>query len=208
MEIYERLYEVFGPRDWWPGDSPFEVAVGAILTQNTSWKNVERAISNLKKKRLLNPRRLSAIEEEKLSAIIRPCGYHRLKAKRLQNFLRFFMEEYEGSMENMFEEEVEILREKLLSVNGIGPETADSILLYAGEKPVFVVDAYTHRFLYRHGLIDEDAPYGEIQDLFMRNLPPSIKLYNEFHALIVHLGKEYCRPKPKCEPCPLLHLVE
>ena len=203
MLLYQKLYNAFGPRRWWPADTPFEVIVGAILTQNTSWENVEKAILRLKKKALLHPEKLYSIEESILAEIIRPSGYYNMKARRLKNFMGFLYGEYKGDLSLMFSVDLEVIREKLLGIHGIGKETADSILLYAGFKPIFVVDAYTKRILSRHNLISTDASYQEIQDLFMKNLPGDVPLYNEYHALIVHLGKNYCKKKPNCTDCPL-----
>ena len=202
-DIYKLLFDAFGPQHWWPGDSPFEVAVGAILTQNTNWENVSRAIGNLKALGLLDARALYRVPEKRLAELIRPAGYFNIKAKRLRGFLSFLIDRYGGDMMSMAMEETQPLRERLLGVKGIGPETADSILLYALDKPVFVVDAYTKRILNRHGLVGEKASYHEIQELFHRNLPRDVRLFNEYHALFVRLGKEYCRARPRCEGCPL-----
>jgi endonuclease-3 related protein len=202
--IYRRLYAYFGPQHWWPGQTPFEVIIGAILTQNTNWTNAERAIDNLKKNKLLIPRRLHRLSPKRLAAIIRSAGYYNIKAKRLKEFLNFLFKLYGGSIKKLSLQDVDSLRPRLLSVNGIGPETADSILLYALDKPVFVVDAYTKRILSRHRIIKEDAGYEEIQNLFMQNLTPSLRLFNEYHALLVKLGKEFCLKKnPRCKLCPL-----
>ncbi len=178
--------------------------VGAILTQNTSWQNVERAIGNLKKNKLLEVTRLYRLTYRRLASLIRPAGYYNIKAKRLKNFLRFLFKFYRGNLKTMSLQDTQELRRQLLSVNGIGPETADSILLYALNKPLFVVDAYTKRILLRHRLIKESACYDEVQNLFMRNFKKDIKLFNEYHALLVRLGKEFClKNKPKCDICPL-----
>lgn len=190
--IYKMLYRKFGPQHWWPADTFFEVMVGAILTQNTNWSNVEKAISNLKAKGLLTPRRLSVLSSEQLSSLIRPAGYYNIKTQRLNNFLKFFLGFYKGDHKKMAQANILSLRQELLRVKGIGPETADSILLYALKKPIFVVDAYTKRILFRHKLIKEDAQYEEVQKLFMKNLKKDVKLFNEYHALIVKLGKEFC----------------
>ncbi|MCD6254955.1 MAG: endonuclease III domain-containing protein [Deltaproteobacteria bacterium] len=203
MEIFNLLYDAFGPRHWWPGDSPFEVIVGAILTQNTTWKNVEKAINNLKRANLLEPKALYRLPYEILVDLIHPVGFFNIKAKRLKAFLNFLFEEFQGNLEEMFSLEMEGLRKKLLSIPGIGPETADSILLYAGGKPSFVVDAYTRRILSRHGLIHEEASYEEIRELFMDHLPSDVGLFNEYHALLVELGKRFCKTKPRCKGCPL-----
>ncbi len=203
-DLYQKLYAYFGPQHWWPADSRFEVIVGAVLTQNTNWVNVEKAIDNLRKHRLLKAAKLYQIPKEKLAKLIKPAGYYNIKAKRLRNFLHFFLKDYKGSLKIMSLADTLNLRQQLLSVNGIGPETADSILLYALDKPVFVVDAYTKRILLRHGFIKEDAGYEQIQNLFMQNLKPKVKLFNEYHALLVRLGKEFCgKNKPRCEQCPL-----
>ncbi|MBM3246770.1 MAG: endonuclease III domain-containing protein [Candidatus Omnitrophica bacterium] len=202
--LYRRLFVYFGPQHWWPGDSAFEVMVGAILTQNTSWANVEKAIANLKRNRLLEPAKLYQIPQKRLAGLIRPAGYYNIKAKRLRNFLRFLLEDYKGNLSSMSAADTPALRQALLAVNGIGPETADSILLYALDKPVFVVDAYTRRIFFRHRLIKEGAAYQEIQDLFMKNLKKDVELFNEYHALLVKLGKDFClKTKPRCEICPI-----
>ena len=202
-EIYDRLFKAFGPQQWWPGDTPFEIAVGAILTQNTNWGNVEKAIINLRNSKKLSAKALHAISREALAPLIRPAGYFNIKADRLKNFIDFLADRYNGSMKKMGSEELLPLREKLLRVKGIGPETADSIMLYALAKPVFVIDAYTKRVLSRHKLASEKAEYHDMQDIFYENLPRDVKLFNEYHALIVVLGKEHCRPKPRCGGCPL-----
>lgn len=202
-KIYTTLLDFFGPQHWWPGNSSFEIIVGAILTQNTNWTNVEKAIANLKKAKSLTPKRLKEIPTKKLAKLIQPSGYYNIKAKRLKSFIAFLYNEYTGSIKKMFKEELHTLREALLEVKGIGPETADSILLYAGLKPIFVVDAYTKRVLNRHKLIPSKADYHEIQQLFLNNLPKEVQLFNEYHALIVRLGKEYCKKTPKCNECPL-----
>lgn len=203
IEIYDKLYASFGPQHWWPADSSFEVIVGAILAQNTSWKNVEKAIRNLKEDGLLSPQGLKGIAEAELAVLIKPSGYFNQKAKRLKNFMKFFFDDYGGDLKTMFAEDLYPLRERLLRLKGIGPETADSILLYALEKPIFVVDAYTYRLFSRHNLIAEDSSYEQIQELFMDNLPTDVQLFNEFHALIVRLGHNYCRRTPGCDGCPL-----
>jgi len=204
IEAYNLLLEKFGPQRWWPGDTPFEIIVGAILTQNTNWKNVERAIANLKRHGFLDAKKLMDLAPSSLAALIRPAGYFRIKTKRLRSFLFVFLNDYGGKVSKMKEEETNVLRKKLLSINGIGPETADSILLYALNKPIFVVDAYTKRILERHCLLPEETSYDEIQSLLMDNLPHEAKLFNEYHALIVKCGKDFCRAKkPLCSECPL-----
>ena len=203
-EIYNRLYAYFGPQSWWPGETPFEVMVGAVLTQNTNWNNVEKAIDNLKGVGVMSFERLSELPVDLLAEYIRPAGYFNIKAGRLQNLMATIEERYNGSLDTMMEEETETLRQVLLSVKGIGPETADSILLYVAERPVFVVDAYTYRILLRHDLIPEDFDYDEIQEFFMDNLEQNAGLYNEFHALLVCVGNEFCKKSvPKCKGCPL-----
>ncbi|MBI4680475.1 MAG: endonuclease III domain-containing protein [Nitrospirae bacterium] len=202
-EMYHLLCKAFGPQRWWPGETPFEIAVGAILTQNTNWGNVEKAINNLKKQKSLNAKTLHNMADKKLALLIKPAGYYNIKTKRLKNFLDVFTNHYKGSIEKMKTEDKEALREKLLNINGIGPETADSILLYALEKPIFVIDAYTKRALVRHGIVSEGSTYHEMQEIFHKNLPQDTTLFNEFHALFVKLGKDFCRTKPRCEACPL-----
>lgn len=203
QRVYERLFSHYGPQHWWPAETPFEVMVGAVLTQNTNWKNVEKAIRNLREAGVLSPRALYKLPLEELAELIQPAGYFRLKAKRLHNLLRLLVEEYDASFEAMFATDRETLREQLLAVNGIGPETADSILLYAGQIPTFVVDTYTHRVLARHGWIDFDTDYHSIKDHFESSLERDAALFNEFHGLLVRVGNEHCRKTPKCEGCPL-----
>jgi endonuclease-3 related protein len=206
-EVYEKLLAAYGPQSWWPGNGPFEIMVGAVLVQNTAWKNVEKAIDNLREDCLLTPAALHAVPAEELEELIRPAGYFRLKTKRLRNLLNFIMERYDGDLERMFATSLSTLREELLSINGIGPETADSILLYAGELPTFVVDTYTSRVLKRHGWIEFEADYHAIQDHFQSQLPDSVQLYNEYHALLVSVGHHHCRKTPKCDECPLQCLL-
>ncbi len=204
LKIYNSLYDFFGPLNWWPGDTPFEIMVGAILTQNTSWSNVEKAINNLKKENLLEPRKLYRINQEELAQLIKSSGYYNIKARRLKNFINLVANDFECSTEKMFSGDSGELRKKLLDVNGIGPETADSILLYAGKKPFFVVDAYTKRIFSRHKLISKDSTYYQIQKFFIKNLDRDVKLFNEFHAQIVVLGKTICTSKnPDCAKCPI-----
>jgi len=202
-EIYDLLYKRFGPQNWWPGDTAFEMIVGAILTQNTNWTNVEKAITNIKNADLLSPEKLHHLDLAALAQLVRPAGYFNIKAKRLKNFLDWFFENYSGKLENLEKVRTSDLSEQLISVKGIGPETADSILLYALNRPVFVVDAYTARICTRHHIIDEGADYHQIQETFESNLPSDIELFNEYHALIVNLGKNFCKPTPKCSECPL-----
>jgi len=204
LSIHYCLYDFFGPLHWWPADEELEVIVGTILTQNTNWKNVSKALKIIKENNLLNVRTLFEIDEKYLGTLIKPCGYYNLKAKRLKNFISFFYQKYKGSTKKMFSKDCWLLREELLNINGIGPETADSILLYAGEKPVFVVDAYTKRIFKRHKLLSEKDNYEQIQRYFMEQLPSDERLFNEFHAQIVMVGKKYCkRNNPDCQKCPL-----
>lgn len=203
FSIYRRLYKTFGPQYWWPAQMPFEVMVGAILTQNTAWANVEKAIDNLKLARCLTPRKIRDISLSRLARLIRPSGYYNIKAERLKAFINFLFEKYHGSPQLMFKTNLSRLRQELLNVKGIGPETADSILLYAANKPIFVVDAYTKRILERHHILDGKINYDEVQNIFMHNLEPRVKLFNEFHALLVRLGKDFCKKKPLCARCPL-----
>jgi endonuclease-3 related protein len=201
--IYEKLYAFYGPQYWWPGDTPFEITVGAILTQNTNWANVEKAIDNLKVHHVLNARALHKLPFQTLAALVRPSGYYNIKAKRIRAFLNFLVEKYGGSLGRMKNDETRTLRKKLLAINGIGPETADSILLYALKKPVFVIDAYTRRIISRHDILDANVRYDEYQDFFHCELDQDVHLFNEYHALLVRVGKEYCRSQPRCERCPL-----
>jgi endonuclease-3 related protein len=211
MQIYDMLFKSFGPQHWWPGDSPFEIIVGAVLTQNTNWSNVEKAINNIKEAKCLSPEALYTMNDADLADLIRPAGYFRLKAGRLKHLLQWLFDNFNGQLHHVEPLSTEILRPSLLSVKGIGPETADSILLYAFERPVFVVDMYTARITTRHELISPPFDYHDLQDLFQGNLVNDVALFNEYHALLVRLGKEYCKPKPKCADCPLNplpHVVE
>jgi endonuclease-3 related protein len=205
---YDALFAAHGPQHWWPGRTPFEIIVGAILVQNTSWTNVATAIENLRRAKLLTPRAIEKVSTRRLARLIRSSGYFRQKTKKLKNFVRFLRREYQGSLARMFRATTPMLREQLLAVHGIGPETADSILLYAAKHPVFVVDAYTRRLLERHGIAGAKLDYESVRQLFERNLSPDVALYNEFHALIVHTGKHFCRPRdPRCGECPLKPLL-
>jgi len=206
-EIYNLLFKRFGPQHWWPGETRFEVITGAILTQNTNWTNVEKAIANLKSADLLIPEKLHHLDVSQLAALIRPAGYYNIKAKRLKNLINWLFENYNGNLANLDNINTEQLRTKLLAVKGIGRETADSILLYAFERPVFVVDAYTARVVFRHQLIEPDADYEQLRELFQSNLPQDAKLFNEYHALLVKVGKEFCKPKARCHNCPLEKLL-
>jgi endonuclease III related protein len=201
---YDALFRAHGEQHWWPGRTRFEVIVGAILTQNTSWTNVERAMAELRREKLLTPPAIEKVSLPRLSRLIRSSGYFRQKARKLKEFVGFLRFEYQGSLNKMFATPTAELREKLLSVHGIGPETADSILLYAGGHKVFVVDAYTRRILERHGLARARASYEEIRALFEGSLPGDAALFNEYHALIVHTGKHHCRSRqPDCQSCAL-----
>jgi len=198
------LYEYFGPQGWWPGDSPFEIMVGAILTQNTNWSNVRKAIDNLKFEGLLSYQSLSLLTAEEIAQYIRPAGYYNLKAQRLKNLLNMVAGLYAGDLAAFLDDELGNARENLLAVKGIGPETADSILLYACGHPVFVVDMYTHRVFSRHNMVEEETDYLSIQDVFLDNLPQDKQLFNEFHALIVRVAGTFCKKtKPLCSECPL-----
>ena len=203
LEIYNALHSHYGPQHWWPGETPFEVMVGAVLTQNTNWGNVERALANLKDADKLLPEAIDNMPEEELAGLIRPSGYFNVKTKRLKAFVRYFIERYEGSIERMKREDCIKLRQEVLAVNGIGPETADDILLYAFERPVFVIDAYTRRLFARLGLIAGDEGYETLRHAIERALGPDVQLFNEYHALIVAQAKEVCRVRPRCGNCVL-----
>ena len=210
-DYYQALYAHFGPCNWWPGDNPFEVVVGVVLTQSTNWRNVEKALLNLKAKVELTPKALWEMHPAELEAAIRPSGFYTLKAKRLRNVLEFFAREAgtetppaDAGLAFLRGRDAGELRRGLLSVRGIGPESADSILLYALGLPSFVIDAYTYRMLHRHGFVEEEAGYAEMQELFHVALPEDASLYNEYHALIVRLGQFFCRKsRPDCKACPL-----
>ena len=203
IEMYDLLLKHFGPQNWWPAETDLEVMIGAVLTQNTNWNNVEKAIENLKKRGILTLDKLFSVRLEDLALEIRPAGYYNIKASRLKNLINYLFESFHGDLQNVFDTGTVTLREGLLSVKGIGPETADSILLYAFGRPVFVIDAYTYRILNRHGLFEDQASYEELQEFFQSHLPEEASLYNEFHALIVMAGKNFCRKKPLCDICPL-----
>lgn len=207
LTLHRALGAHFGPLNWWPGQTPFEVCVGAILTQNTAWSNVEKAVANLKKRRLLTPRKIHGLPVDELASLIRSSGYYNQKARRLKDFVAFLYERYGGRVSEMRRRPMEILRGELLALKGIGPETADSILLYALDMPVFVIDAYTKRIFSRKGAMDEKMSYDEAQRFFENRLPQDPGLYNEFHAQIVNLGKDFCRRRnPACESCPIRKL--
>jgi endonuclease-3 related protein len=201
--MYELLLERFGPQHWWPGQTQFEIIIGAILTQNTSWANVEKAIANIKKANALSAKALHRMNHDELAALIKPAGYFNIKAKRLKSFLTWLFDEYDGLLDKLEQISTARLREELLNIKGIGPETADSILLYAFDRPVFVVDAYTARVMTRHNLIESGCDYEQLQQLFQSNLAEDVRMFNEYHALLVRVGKEFCRPKARCSGCPL-----
>lgn len=204
MRIYRLLLRRFGHRGWWPGETRFEVMIGAVLTQNTNWGNVEKAIGEMKRRGLLEPEALADANVREVEKAVRSSGYFRQKAGRVRGFAKYLAEEYDSDLDSLFARPLPELRHELLSLDGIGPETADSILLYAGEKPVFVVDAYTRRAFARIGLVREDASYDELQGFFEENLPRDVELYKDYHAQIVELGKTYCRKRnPLCEECPV-----
>jgi len=203
MEIYNLLFTAFDPQNWWPAETDLEMMIGAILTQNTSWSNVEKAIQNLKEKDLISVKGLSDIPAPILAEYIRPAGYYNLKVRRLKNLISLIQDKHDGDLNSLFSLDTETIRKELLSVKGIGLETADSMILYGAGRALFVVDTYTHRILSRHGLIEEEAGYFEIQMLFMDTLPHDVELFQEFHALLVKTGKDFCRRKPLCPDCPL-----
>lgn len=207
--FYGALNDGMGPLHWWPGETRFEVIVGAILTQSTAWGNVERAIANLRRAGALEPRALKRIPIARLEKLVRPSGYFRQKARKLKTFVHFLDREFGGSLDRMFRQPTAKLREKLLAVHGIGPETADSILLYAGKRPIFVIDAYTRRILARHGVLGLEASYEQAQQLFHQHLPQETPLFNQYHALLVETGKRWCRPREaRCQVCPLGPFLE
>ena len=209
LSIYRRLFAAFGPQGWWPGETPFEVIVGAILTQSAAWTNVEKAISNLKEASLLTPSSLLKVSQPELAILIHSCGYYNMKAKKLLSFVKWLDSRFGGSLEKMFVQDDRSLRLELLKIYGIGEETADSILLYAGNKPVFVIDAYTRRIIGRLGLPVSGPQYGDYQRLFIRHLDADLTLFNEYHALLVALGKNCClKNNPSCELCCLNDLCE
>ena len=201
--IYRRLLRSLGPQGWWPAKSRLEVCIGVILTQNTAWANVEKAIQRLKTDGPLTVKRLLGLSEKRLADLIRPAGYFNVKAKRLRALLTYLQTRYGGSLDRLFRQEGKRLRSELLGVHGLGPESVDSILLYAGKKPFFVVDAYTQRILSRHGLLKEKASYEEAQELFVKNFSRDVRRFNEFHAFFVEVGKRFCRSTPRCWECPL-----
>jgi endonuclease-3 related protein len=200
-DIYRRLFERYGPQHWWPAEEPFEVIVGAILTQSAAWTNVEKAIRNLKNAGKLSPGALRRLPEQELAGLIHPCGYYNTKARKLKAFVKWFGDKYNDSLQILFNNDIEKTRHQLLNVYGIGEETADSIILYAGNRPVFVIDAYTRRIISRMGLAPQNDTYSAYQAMFMENLRIDAGMFNEYHALIVRLGKETCRKQPLCQDC-------
>ncbi len=204
QQVYDLLFNHYGPQKWWPGDTPFEIMIGAVLIHNTHWKNVTKAINNLQERNLLSLPSLHDASYEEIADCIRPSGYYNIKAKRLRNLLQMIVEQYDGDLESLLSDSTDGARENLLSVKGIGQETADAILLYCGNHPVFVVDTYTHRVFSRHNLVPDECGYEELQEEFTRRLPSDSKLFNEYHALIVNVGKDFCKKTtPLCEQCPL-----
>lgn len=204
--MYDRLFAVYGPQHWWPAKTPTEVVIGAVLTQNTAWKNVEHAIDNLRRRRCLTWRALRSVPHGRLARLIRPSGTYRIKAARLKTFVDYLWDQHSGSLESLCDGDLEDARKRLLTINGIGPETADAILLYAGGRPTFVVDAYTRRILRRHFLTDAKADYETVRSLFGEALAPDAQLYNEYHALLVEVAKRHCRRRAHCDGCPLADL--
>lgn len=204
-DIYQNMFKFFGPRDWWPGETKFEICVGAILTQSVSWKNVAKAIGNLKNAGLLDIYAMYEAPSEEIEQCIVPTLYFRMKARKLKAFVIHVVENYNGNLQLLFEKPLAELRPELLGIYGIGQETADSIILYAAEKPIFVVDAYTKRIFSRIGLFPENITYQQMQKYFMDRLEPDVPFYNEYHALIVGVGNSFCgNKKPKCGQCPLI----
>jgi endonuclease-3 related protein len=200
-DTYRRLFECYGPQHWWPAEEPFEVIVGAILTQSAAWTNVEKAINNLKNAGKLSPGAIRQLTEQKLAGLIYSCGYFNTKARKLKAFVEWFGEKYEDSLDKLFDNDIRVIRNQLLGIYGIGEETADSIILYAGNLPVFVIDAYTRRIINRMGLAPRNDIYSAYQSLFMENLRTNAVMFNEYHALLVRLGKENCRKQPVCQDC-------
>lgn len=209
LDAYQLLYSHFGPQGWWPGETPLEIMVGAVLTQNTNWTNVTKAIDNLRKRGMLGYPQLLKTSVDQLAQYIQPSGYYNLKAKRIHNLLRMIENLYNGHLNEFLDDDMVSARENLLGVKGVGPETADSILLYACGQPVFVIDTYTHRVFSRHNLVEEETDYHTMQAVFMDHLPENVQLFNEFHALIVRVAKQFCKKTNQlCEQCPLNGLNE
>jgi endonuclease-3 related protein len=212
-KAYRLMRKQFGHRKWWPGDTPFEICAGAILTQNTSWKNVESAIANLKAARVLTPRKIHALSHDELAQLIRPAGYFNVKARRLRTFVDTLVEQHGGCLKRLFKGDTAIVRERLLAINGVGPETADSMLLYAGDHASFVIDAYTKRIFERHGWCSADADYDTLQtlctdSLSQRRAEVKLDYWRDYHAQLVTAGNRYCKPRnPRCDECPLQPLL-
>jgi endonuclease III related protein len=202
-EVFNKLLQAFGPQYWWPAETPFEVIIGAILTQNTAWKNVEKAITALRENGLLALDPLLRIPEAKLAPLIRASGYYNQKARKLKHFCEYLGNHWGGDLDGFLEQDMASLRDQLLRLRGIGPETADSIVLYAADKPSFVVDTYTHRIFSRHGWVPEELSYDELQTFFMDGLPSDVGLFKEYHALLVRAGHLYCHRRSACTGCPL-----
>lgn len=202
-QFFDAMLSAYGPQGWWPGRGRTEIVIGAILTQNTNWKNVKKAITQLRAEGLLDWRALREVAVDDLAQCIRPAGYYNVKARRLKNFVAWLWENHDGDMDRLEGIGLSELRESLLGINGIGAETADAILLYALGRPTFVIDAYTGRIARRHGLIDAEADGHELKALFEDHLPAEVALFNEYHALLVEVGKRHCKPRPRCEACPL-----
>lgn len=200
-EIYHRLLDHYGPRRWWPAETPLEVVIGAILTQSTAWRNAARAIANLKAAGALSPPALRRLSQDEIATLIYPSGYYNAKALKLKSLVNWLGEHYQDDLDELFRNETSDLREQLLSIHGVGEETADSIILYAAGKPAFVIDAYTRHIINRIGLKPDDASYAAYQSLFTDNLPADTNLFNEYHALLVSLGKDACRRQPRCIGC-------
>ena len=212
-QAYRLMRKQFGHRNWWPGDTPFEICVGAVLTQNTSWKNVEHAITNLKAAKAITARKIYALSHDELAQLIRPAGYFNLKAKRLRNFVDTLVEKYGASIKRLFNGETSIVRDRLLAINGVGPETADSMLLYAGNHNSFVIDAYTKRIFSRHKWCDESADYDDLKNLCSESLnqklgTEKLDYWRDYHAQLVGVGNRYCKTRnPLCNECPLKPLL-
>lgn len=204
LDIYDRLYDHYGPQHWWPSDSRFEMMVGAVLTQATAWTNVEKAISNLVAADVLSPRAIRDIGQARLSRLVHPSGYFNSKARKIKALATYLGERFNDDLDAMSREDSGRLREELLGVYGIGEETADDILLYAMGEPTFIVDNYTRRVFSRIGLAPDKTSYSIYRSLFMDHLPTGVELFQEYHALIVRHGKQVCRNKPKCHGCPLM----
>jgi endonuclease-3 related protein len=208
LDIYSRLFEHFGPQHWWPAEEPFEVIVGAILTQSAAWGNVEKAIANLRAAEALSAGALRRLSRAKLAKLVHPCGYYNAKALKLKSFAFWLGNHYEDDLASLFANNTDDLRQQLLSIHGIGRETADSIILYAANKPIFVIDAYTRRIINRLGLALEKDSYAAYQAFFMEHLPADTKLFNEYHALLVGQGKNVCRRRPLCQQCCLSDICQ